>query len=150
MNSKQLNQLQHIYLNLGWDPQYIEQDMRNWNNPNNLDLVHELIVLTHWTKLNMWRRYTQADYRMRFQSWLYRTKREQTPPMVKVEPKKYEVSDPELYKQFPDLNEDWEAFENAVVQEYKNGNIDIEDVPQNDQYIRGIIMLVDMGHFNGI
>tara|TARA_Y100001963_G_C6702284_1_gene410062 strand:+ start:481 stop:693 length:213 start_codon:yes stop_codon:yes gene_type:complete len=70
--------------------------------------------------------------------------------MVKVEPKKYEVSDPELYKQFPDLNEDWEAFENAVVQEYKNGNIDIEDVPQNDQYIRGIIMLVDMGHFNGI
>ena len=120
-----LERIKSIYNLLGWDPKHADADVKTWDNPNDLDIGEELAILCQWSRRNQWRRFTQADYRMRFQSWLRRTKREQ--PKTKIETVETinvkSKSDPmtDFLNHLPDSGDNWPKFTNMIIDSIRNG-----------------------------
>ena len=133
-----LERIKSLYNWLGWDPKYAAADVETWDNPNDLDIAEELAILCQWTRRNQWRRFTQADYRMRFQAWLRRTKREQ--PRTRIETVETinvkSKSDPmdEFVDLLPDSGEDWPKFTDMIIDSIRSGTftpemIEVSPIP---------------------
>ena len=142
-----------LYRLLGWDCFYVAQDLKTWDNPNDLDIADELEILVLWTKRNQWRRFTRKDYRMRFQAWLRRTKREKTNQIQKIETKTIaKQSKPiDIYQHLPDRDGQYEAFVAEVIKRYKSGAITAEylESAASDDPISGVIGLFELGYLGG-
>jgi hypothetical protein len=148
-----IDRIQRMYRLLGWDSRYAEQDIKAWDNPNNLNIEEELEVLIMWTKRNQWRKFTQKDYRMRFQSWLRRTKRQNQRQIEKIETKTIikESKPIDIYRDLPDRDAEYDAFVAEVIKRYRSGSITPEylESAADDDPISGVIGLIKLGYLGG-
>lgn len=147
-----IERIEKLYCMLEWDPANAEQDFKTWDNPNKLNIEEELEILFMWSQRNHWRKFTQKDYRMRFQSWLKRTTRENPRKIEKIETKTIVKLKPiDIYTHLPDRDGEYEAFVAEVIKRYKLGSITPEYLagaaPNDD--IAGVIGLYELGYLGG-